>query len=63
MTGYPEKMKKDAEHVFEAGKYCGYFVTPDERILKKEPELEAICFATIVKPSELLDILMMYKST
>lgn len=62
-NGNPEKMKKDAEHVFEAGKYGGYFITTDERILKKKPDLEAICSAIIVKPSELLDILAMYENT
>jgi len=62
-SGNPERMKKDAEHVFEAGKYGGYFITTDKRILEKKSDLEAICSATIVKPSELLDILAMYEST
>jgi hypothetical protein len=29
------KHAADAAHVFEAGKYCGYFITHDERILKR----------------------------
>jgi hypothetical protein len=62
-NGNPEKMAKDAEHVFEASKYGGYFVTTDERILKKKPELEGICAATIVKPNELLDIMAIYENT
>lgn len=62
-NGNPEKMKKDAEHVFEAGKYGGYFITTDERILKRKFSLEAICSVTIVKPSELLAILAMYENT
>jgi hypothetical protein len=31
----PGKHAADAAHVFEAGKYCGYFITHDERILKR----------------------------
>lgn len=31
----PGKHTADAEHVFEAAKYCGYFITHDERILKR----------------------------
>ena len=34
-NGKPENHKSDAEHIFEAGKYVGYFITTDERILKK----------------------------
>lgn len=57
-NGRPEKMEKDAEHVFEASKYCGYFITTDERILKKKGDLHALCAAIIVKPSEFLDIFL-----
>ncbi len=56
-NGKPESIAADAAHVFEAGKYCGYFVTADERILKKKAELESVCAAVIVKPSQLLEIL------
>lgn len=62
-NGNPEKMAKDAEHVFGASKHGGYFITTDERILKKKSELEGICAATIVKPSELLGIMAMYENT
>lgn len=55
-TGYPENMAKDSEHIFEASKYGGYFITVDERILKKREALAKICDATIVKPSEFLKI-------
>jgi len=55
-NGKPEKMAKDAEHVFEASKYCGYFITTDERILKKKDDLQAFCAAIIVKPSEFLEV-------
>lgn len=54
-NGKPEKMEKDAEHVFEASKYCGYFITTDERILQKKGDLHAFCEARIVKPSEFLE--------
>lgn len=56
-NGKSEKFAADAAHVFEAGKYCGYFITTDERILKKKAALEQICAAVIVKPSQLLKIL------
>ena len=55
-NGKPEKMEKDAEHAFEASKYCGYFITTDERILKKKDDLHAFCAAIIVKPSEFLEV-------
>ncbi len=56
-------MKKDSEHIFEASKYGGYFVTTDKGILNKKEELESICSATIVKPSELLNIISLYENT
>ena len=56
-NGKPEKMVKDAEHVFEADKYGSYFVTTDERILKKEKELKGVVSVHILKPSELLEII------
>ena len=62
-NGTPAKFAADAAHVFEAGKYHGYFVTMDERILKKKSDLERICAAVIVKPSELLEILHRTSST
>ena len=34
-NGQPEKYEADAKHVFEAGKYNGYFITTDRRILDK----------------------------
>jgi uncharacterized protein with PIN domain len=60
-NGKPEKMAKDAEHVFEADKYGSYFVTTDERILKKREELKDIVSVHILKPSELLEIINSYK--
>jgi len=52
--GSPENYAADAEHVFEAGKYGGCFITADRRILTKRRELSSICMARIVKPSEWL---------
>jgi len=56
-NGKPEKMIKDAEHVFESHKYGGYFVTNDKRIIRKRKELSGISNARIVKPTELLESL------
>lgn len=54
--GTPEKYAADAKHVFEAGKYSGYFVTTDNRILAKKAELEALSRAIILRPAEWLQI-------
>lgn len=54
--GKPEKYEADAFHVFEAGKYGGYFITTDQRILNKRDELHAVCVAKIVTPSEWLHV-------
>ncbi len=56
-------MEQDANHVFEAHKYGGYFVTTDSRIIKKRTRLGKICNAIIVKPCELIEILNEYKKT
>jgi len=56
-NGKPEKYAADAAHVFEAGKYGGgYFITTDQRILDKRPELRSVSQATILRPSEWLKI-------
>ncbi|MGF6774916.1 hypothetical protein P3T21_000103 [Paraburkholderia sp. GAS334] len=39
-----------------------YFITTDERILKKRSELRRICSAVIVKPTEFLGILETYEA-
>lgn len=47
----------DAFHVVEAGKYGGYFVTLDRRILSKRHEISSVIPGLwIVKPQELVDI-------
>ena len=62
-NGKPENMIKDSEHIFEADKYGSYFVTADERILKKREELMDIVSVNILKPSELLEILKSYENS
>ena len=54
--GKLEKYAADAAHVFEAGKYMGYFITTDQRILNKREELRATCGANVLTPSEWLSI-------
>jgi transposase len=59
-NGKPENMRQDAEYVYEASKYGSYFVTTDERILKRKKELFESCTVTILKPSEILRIYQEY---
>ncbi len=35
----PGKHEADADHLFEAAKYCGYFITHDDRILTRAGRL------------------------
>ncbi len=52
-----DKHDADAFHVVEAAKYGGYFVTLDDRILKKKSEISNVLPGLwIVKPQELVDI-------
>jgi hypothetical protein len=55
-NGKPEKYTADATHIFEAGKYGGYFITTDKRILDKRVELKQVCTATMLTPTEWLII-------
>ena len=55
-NGNAEKYEADAAHVFEAGKYMGYFITTDERILGKSQELKGVTPAVILKPTDWLSI-------
>lgn len=61
-NGRVERIRKDAEHVFEAHKHANYFVTTDNRILRKKEELFKICLnsLSIVKPSEILSLIKIY---
>lgn len=62
-NGKIENICQDARHIFEAHKHGHYFVTTDERILKKKGELHKICSCSlsIVKPSELLALIETYE--
>jgi len=62
-NGKPEKFYDDAMHVFEASKYVGYFITTDKGILNKKDRIENVCSATVLKPSELLEILAIYSNS
>lgn len=55
-NGKPEKYAADAAHVFEAGKYIGYFITADRRVLDKRDELRKVSPAIVLTPSEWLRI-------
>lgn len=58
-NGSREKMKSDAEHVFLAFRnHANYFVTVDNRLLKKSAEIYRYTDSLkIVRPSELLDVI------
>jgi hypothetical protein len=49
---------RDADHLFEAAKYGGYFITHDQRILKKVGQLGHLLppSLTVVTLAEFLDI-------
>jgi len=38
----PGKHTADANHLFEAAKYCGYFITHDQRILDREGKIRSV---------------------
>ena len=59
-SGNPENYRADAEHVFEAQKYGSYFVTTDNGILRKKDALRDLCQIEILKPSQLLALLMTF---
>lgn len=60
-NGKPENMKADAEHVFEAHKYGSYFITTDERILRKRDELNKVGVSCwIMRPSELREVVVQH---
>lgn len=62
-NGKPEKYAADAAHVFEAGKYGGYFITTDQRILDKRKELQLLSASTIFTPNEWLKVFHEAEST
>lgn len=56
-NGKPEKMTQDANHVFEASKNGPYFITTDDRILKKSRALHDFCRVEVMRPSELINLI------
>jgi predicted nucleic acid-binding protein len=54
----PGKHHKDAAHLYDSALWhCGYFVTCDERILKKQAELRAVVpDLWVVRPTEMIAI-------
>jgi predicted nucleic acid-binding protein len=55
--GNRKNIVQDARHIFEAQKYGGvYFVTTDNRLLKKASEIYKLCSVSILLPSKFLSI-------
>lgn len=54
--GERESFIQDARHIFEAQKYGAYFVTTDNRLLKRRNEIQKLCGVKILLPSEFLTI-------
>jgi hypothetical protein len=55
-SGKPENVEDDARHIFEAQKYGSYFVTTDERPLKRADEIRTECGVEILRPSQFLEL-------
>jgi len=58
--GKLENVVQDAQHIFEAQKYGSYFVTTDDRLLKKADDIRQACRVEIKLPSEFLEIVRSY---
>lgn len=54
--GKPENAEDDARHIFQAQKYGSYFVTTDERLLKRADEIRAECGVEILRPTQFLGL-------
>jgi hypothetical protein len=59
-NGKPDKVADDARHVFEAQKYGSYFITTDERLLKRAEVIKTECAVDIFRPSEFLELVHNY---
>jgi hypothetical protein len=59
--GKPENVADDARHIFEAQKYGSYFVTTDERLLKRAGAIQTECSVDILRPTEFLDLVRKYR--
>ena len=59
----PGKHDRDAYHMVEAAKYGGYFITRDDRLLKKRSEIARLLGAgfVIVTPTEFLEAYNRFK--
>lgn len=55
-NGKPDKYASNAAHIFHAGKYGGYFITTDRRILDKREDLRRVTPIEILTPSEWLQV-------
>jgi hypothetical protein len=55
-NGKPENVADDARHVFEAQKYGSYFITTDERLLKRAEAIRTECTVDILRPSQFLEL-------
>ena len=55
----PGKHEADADHLFEAAKYCGFFITHDDRVLKRAGRLGEVLppSLTVVTLTDFLAIL------
>jgi hypothetical protein len=60
----PDKHAADAQHLAEAAKYCGYFITHDRRILKRSHGLASLLppSLNVVTLSEFLEIFDDYEA-
>lgn len=56
-NGRRDKMRQDAEHIFEAQKYGRFFVTTDKGILKRKAELGQLCSVIVLLPGEMLRLI------
>jgi hypothetical protein len=60
----PGKHTADADHLFEAEKYCAYFITHDRRILDKAGRMRSLLrpSLTVVTLAEFLEIFDQYEA-
>jgi hypothetical protein len=60
----PGRHSRDADHLFEAAKYGGYFITHDQRILKKAGQLGNLLppSLTVVTLAEFLNVFDDYEA-
>jgi hypothetical protein len=59
-NGKPANVADDARHIFEAQKYGSYFVTTDERLLKRAGAIRTECGVDMLRPSQFLELVHNY---